>query len=327
MTTKARMMLSAVALCVAAPASAQVAPQSAPTQFKEFRVFMQDVANAPATSFVGAPGSKVRDAAALEEMRAHILRMYTGMPMINSFEHGGQTLDCVPVMAQPSARLRGITRLASPPPTPTSPNLSLSDATRPQIPPMSFDAHGNLKACTSGNVPIRRVTLEETSRFETLAHFFQKGPDGAGQAKPPGGDGAGGSENALPCAPGSGGSCHAHAYGYQSVTSYGVSSTLELWNPTVGPHQVFSLSQLWIVNTQGMYGNQTVESGWQVFPTKYGTSNAVLFIFSMFLDSCRPAATIWTAPTSFRWTTALSGKCRDTATSSTATSRAWKRPA
>jgi hypothetical protein len=89
MTTKARMMLSAVALCITAPASAQVTSQAAPTQFKEFRAFMQDIANAPAASFVGAPGSKVRDAAALEEMRAHILRMYTSMPVINSFEHDG----------------------------------------------------------------------------------------------------------------------------------------------------------------------------------------------------------------------------------------------
>jgi len=59
-----------------------------------------------------------------------------------------------------------------------------------------------------------------------------------------------------------------------------VSSTFELWNPSVSPWQVFSLSQLWIVNTAGPKGTQTVESGWQVFPTKYNTSNAVLFIFS-----------------------------------------------
>jgi hypothetical protein len=209
------------------------------------------------------------------------------MPVISSFEHDGQTFDCVPVMQQPSVRLRGTGQLASPPPAPIGPNLGQSDATRPQIPPgLNFDPHGNLKSCTSGNIPIRRVTLEEMSRFETLTHFFQKGPDGAGQAKspgdkqPPGRDQSPGSENMEPCSPSPDGKCHAHAYAYQYVTNYGVNSTFEVWNPYVSPWQVFSLSQLWILNTAGPKGTQSVESGWQVFPGKYNTSNAVLFIFS-----------------------------------------------
>jgi hypothetical protein len=299
---KTIMMLSAAALSIAATAStqvaaqvaAQVAPQAAPAQFKDFRTFMQEVQSAPATSYVGAPGSNVRDAAALEEMRAHILRMYSGMPVVNSFEHDGQTFDCVAVMAQPSVRLRGMTQLASPPSTLIGPNRNLSDATRPQIPPLSFDAHGNLKGCTSSLVPIRRVTLEETSRFETLADFFQKGPKAPnpaapgqatpGQATPPGGNPSPGKDQSPgsedPCSPAPGGDCHAHAYGYQYVTNYGVSSTFEVWNPSVGPDQVFSLSQLWILNPNGAKGMQSVESGWQVFPGKYNTSNAVLFIFA-----------------------------------------------
>jgi hypothetical protein len=286
MTKKTKMMmLSAAVLSITGQASAQVAPQAAPSQFKEFRAFMQEVQNVPATSYVGAPGTKVQDIAALEEMRAHILRMYSGMSVINSFVHDGQTFDCVPAMAQPSVRLRGMTQLASPPPTPAGPNINLPDATRPQIPPgLSFDAYGNLKGCTSGHVPIRRVTLQETSRFETLADFFQKGPKAPDQATPPAGkplpgrDQSPGSED--PCSPDSGGACHAHAYGYQYVTNYGVSSTFELWNPYVGPNQVFSLSQLWILNPNGAKGMQSVESGWQVFPGKYGTSNAVLFVFA-----------------------------------------------
>src|ERR1700678_1220625 len=134
MTKKTMMMLSAAVLSTTAPPSAQVVPQAAPSQFKDFRAFMQEVQSAPATSYVGAPGSNVRDAAALEEMRAHILRMYSGMPVINSFEHDGQTFDCVPVMAQPSVRLRGMTQLAPPPSTLAGPNINLPDATRPQIP-------------------------------------------------------------------------------------------------------------------------------------------------------------------------------------------------
>jgi hypothetical protein len=284
MTKKTMMMLSAAVLSITAPASAQVVPQAAPSQFKDFRAFMQEVQSAPATSYVGAPGSNVRDAAALEEMRAHILRMYSGMPVINSFEHDGQTFDCVPVMAQPSVRLRGMTQLAPPPSTLAGPNINLPDATRPQIPPgLNFDAYGNLKGCTSSLVPIRRVTLQETSRFETLADFFRKGPKAPGQATPPGGNQSPGRDQSPgtedPCSAEYGG-CHAHAYANQRVTNYGVSSTFELWNPSVNIFQVFSLSQLWILNPNGAEGIQSVESGWQVFPGKYGTSNAVLFIFA-----------------------------------------------
>ena len=170
-----------------AAASAQVAQQVAPPQFTPFRTFMEQTQTARAADHVGQPGKHVRDDAAFEEMRQHILGMYTGMPVVSSYVHGDQTFDCIPVMQQPSVRLRGIGQIASPPPTPSAPQAGLPDTTRPQIPPgLNFDAHGNLIGCASGNVPIRRVTIEEMTGFETVGHFFQKGPNGAGQAKPRG---------------------------------------------------------------------------------------------------------------------------------------------
>src|SRR5215470_4926220 len=275
-------MIMADLAAATATASAQVAPQAAPPQFTPFRTFMEKAQTARATDHVGQPGKHVRDSAAFEEMRQHILGMYTGMPVVSSYVHGDQTFDGIPVMQQPSVRLRGIGQIASPPPTPSGPQAGLPDTTRPQIPPgLNFDAHGNLIGCASGNVPIRRVTLEETTRFETLGHFFQKGPNGAGQAKPRGQEKKSNEgNNAPPCSAAADGACHAHAYAYQYVNNLGVSTTLELWNPIVTSPQVFSLSQLWIINTTGPKGQQTVESGWQVYPQKYGTSNTVLFIFS-----------------------------------------------
>src|SRR5215470_15774146 len=219
-------MIMADLAAATATASAQVAPQAAPPQFTPFRTFMEKAQTARATDHVGQPGKHVRDSAAFEEMRQHILGMYTGMPVVSSYVHGDQTFDCVPVMQQPSVRLRGIGQIASPPPTPSGPQTGMPDTTRPQIAPgLNFDAHGNLMGCASGNVPIRRVTLEEMTRFETLGHFFQKGPDGAGQAKPRGGQEkkSDGSNNAPPCSAASDGKCHAHAYAYQSVANFGVS--------------------------------------------------------------------------------------------------------
>lgn len=267
-----------------AAASAQLAQQVAPPQFTPFRTFMQQSQNARAADHVGQPGKQVRDAAAFEEMRQHILRMYTDMPVVSSYVHGAHTFDCVPVMQQPSVRLRGIRQIAAPPPTPSGPQAGRPDTTRPQVAPgLNFDAHGNLIGCTSGNVPIRRLTLEEMTRFETLAHFFQKGPNGAGQAKAGGGQEkkSDGSNNPPPCSPDSNGACHAHAYAYEWVTNYGASTTLELWNPVVADPEGFSLSQLWVVNTTGLKGTQTLESGWEVNPQHYPyTSNAVLFVFA-----------------------------------------------
>jgi hypothetical protein len=260
---------------------ATAAAQTLPTQFKDFRTFMQETRTTPAASYVGSPGTKVRDAAALEEMRQHILQMYANTSVVGSFVLDNQTFDCVPVMQQPSVRLGGITQLASPPPLAVAPGGpgAQSSTTAPQVSPgLNFDAHGNLIGCTSGHVPIRRLTLEEMSGFETLGNFFQKGPNGAGQAKPSApANMPSGTNTQAPCQPAPDGSCHSHAWGQQYVTNYGVNSNIELWNPSLNGG-VFSLSQLWVVNDTGAK-SQTIESGWQVNPLKYNTSNGVLFIY------------------------------------------------
>ena len=278
MTMKSVSMITLLAAgCwIATATSAQVAQQAAPPQFTTFPTFLQQTQNARASEHLSRPGNKVRDAAAFEEMRQHILRMHRDMPVSGSYVLNEHTYDCVPVMQQPSVRHLGIRQIAGAPPTPAAPagaNAGAANVAPPQIPPgLNFDAHGNLMGCTSGHVPIRRITLEETARFETLEHFFQKGPDGAGQAKQHSGA-------EPPCAAAGDGKCHAHAYAYQNVQNFGTSSTLELWNPPVVSPQVFSLSQHWLVNNTGVTGVQTIEGGWQVFPQKYGTANAALFIY------------------------------------------------
>jgi len=70
---------------------------------------------------------------------------------------------------------------------------------------------------------------------------------------------------------------HRWAWGQQQVDNHGGDSRLNVWKPDVSPG-VFSLSQHWYVGSSGET-KQTVEGGWQVFPTKYGTTNPALFIY------------------------------------------------
>src|SRR5213594_1101278 len=68
-----------------------------------------------------------------------------------------------------------------------------------------------------------------------------------------------------------GASTHRWAWGEQTVNNAGGDSRLNVWKPDPKPG-VFSLSQHWYVGGSGE-STQTVEGGWQVYPSKYGTSN------------------------------------------------------
>src|SRR5262249_10445104 len=128
-----------------------------------------------------------------------------------------------------------------------------------------MDAAGNVQDCPDGHVPMVRLDLDTLTRFETLDHFFRKGPNerfGRPEAAAPGG--APGQRN--------------YAHAYQHVDTWGGTSFLNVWTPVVSP-QVFSLSQQWYTSGSGTANQQTVEGGWQVFPLKYGTTLPCLFIY------------------------------------------------
>jgi Neprosin len=105
-----------------------------------------------------------------------------------------------------------------------------------------------------------RLTLEMLTKFRTLDDFFAKEP-GVVRRK---------DVSTQQTWDGT----HLHAYAYQSVNNFGGNSWLDLWNPQGD----FSISQQWYVGGQGC-NTQTVEGGWQVYPLKYGTNDAVLFIY------------------------------------------------
>jgi len=117
---------------------------------------------------------------------------------------------------------------------------------------------------------MRRITLEELHRFETLQRFFAKSPDGGSHIPMP--------NEAIP--PSAATVAHKYAYTYQWVDNLGGNSALNLWKPYVNRKlgEVFSLSQQWYIGGSGS-NEHTAEVGWQNFSAKYGSENSTLFIY------------------------------------------------
>jgi hypothetical protein len=215
----------------------------------------------------------VREPAAFEEQKGFVLSLYKGVTVAHSFvDSGGQTFDCIPIRQQ--SGLRGVSAEIAEPPIPpkraemdTERNL---EPVRLPLRPGRRDRFGNDMNCPDGTVPIRRVTLEEVTRFETLADYHRK----RGPRRHPGASGA------VPADLSSNdqGQPHEYAYCAQQVANLGGHSTVNVWDPAIAANQIFSLSQQWYAAT-GNTGIQTAEVGWQVYPQLYGHSKPVLFTY------------------------------------------------
>ena len=237
-------------------------------RFVTFSEFIQGVRGAAPSAFVGQGQNRVASATAFEEMRQHIQTTYEGVTVTHSHVLDSAHFDCVPIMQQASVRKLGVSQIASPPPTaPAAPAGAGAAAAGNLLPQFthSTDKFGNAMNCEPGTIPMRRMTLEDLSRFQTLQQYFQKGPNGAGQVRPRGG--------VQPPA-----ATHKYAHAYQFKTNYGGTSRLALYRPVVGSSQIFSLSQHWYVSTQSGK-TQTVEIGWQKYPAFYHTQTPVTFIY------------------------------------------------
>jgi len=231
---------------------------------REFRSVLREARFA---GFRKDPGVKVRSESEFEEMKAHLERLYPETEIANSFvDSAGQIFDCVPIAEQPSLRESG-EAVAEPPSLaaaigaeePQAPAAETAAEAEPEL-----DRFGNAMRCPPGFVPIRRLTLDELTRFESLADFFRK--TGAKPLSPPTAPAADSSLN------------HRYAYAHQTIDNLGGHSFLNLRAPSVTGDQIFSLCQHWYSAGAGA-AHQTVEVGWQVYPGKYGTSQPVLFIY------------------------------------------------
>jgi neprosin-like protein len=243
--------------------------------FVSFDEFLKGVAAVRFEDYAPQKDLAVKRSEDFEAMRQHILSLYEGVTVAHSFLVDAQYFDCVPIDQQPSVRQLGLKHALLTPPPPTSGPEEKSQAPRESrglTSPLTLglmDPFGNAVSCEEGTIPMRRVTLEEMSRFETLEKFLQKSPwDGVGRAP---------QSEEPPAAPVP---THKYAHAAQTVNNYGGDSWLNLWSPPINgsTSQIFSLSQHWYVGGRGR-SLQTVEGGWQTFPLKYHTTQSVLFIY------------------------------------------------
>jgi hypothetical protein len=274
---------------------AAVEPRSAKSQtsFVPFDEFLAETSAAVFSDYEGRENVQVTDPAAFHEMKDYLLGLYQNIGGSHSFVEDVQTVDCVPLQQQPG--LRGASTaevnvalaagLAGPgapitEPAVTPPQLKSGPAAPGEthaldltLPRGERDVFGNSISCARGSIPMRRITLDEMVRFPTLEEFLQGSKVNEGPL-----DIGGGGQNEIEPADPQCADPHCYARGVQFVDNFGGDAWLNVWSPSVRPHQM-SLSQLWVVSGDGE-NKQTLEAGWQVYPDKWHTDKAVLFIFS-----------------------------------------------
>jgi hypothetical protein len=188
----------------------------------------------------------------------------------------GDDIDCVDFEAEPGVRrmlARGVSRedLLRKPEMPAE--LAAGEKTVESVATFNGepDENGRERACPAGTVPHVRITSEQIAQAGGI-DAFQRAlhtkvfPGNPGETQPPG--------------PNLSNYAWTNA-GWGGITGQGGTTTIAIASPAVpsgnGDH---SLAQLW--NTAGTGGGlQTVEVGWNVDHSLYGTSNAPhLFIYS-----------------------------------------------
>ncbi|RVX11413.1 hypothetical protein CK203_019685 [Vitis vinifera] len=129
--------------------------------------------------------------------------------------------------------------------------------------------HQNRTRCPEGTVPIRRTTVDDVLRAQSLYDFGKKQPRMAlaRHTVSPDDVNATGHEYAI-------------ASSSPSEAVYGASATINLWNPSVQVKEEMSISQIWVLagSFEGSDLN-SVEAGWHVLPNLYGDNSTRLFVY------------------------------------------------
>ncbi|MQL93600.1 hypothetical protein Taro_026228 [Colocasia esculenta] len=118
------------------------------------------------------------------------------------------------------------------------------------------------QSCPKGSIPIERIQGNDLFTNNNLVnHTFHKHPHHfLGQREMQQGN----DEEVHEC------------YSSSPDKTYGLKATLNVWNPKVEKQHEFSVSQVWLIGGEQM---NTLEAGWAVFPTMYGTTETRFFIY------------------------------------------------
>lgn len=259
-----------------------------PAGILPFRQFVESLEKFSPSQHLEAAGSQVLHEEAVQDMNNHLKRHYQGVEAVHSFvDENGSVFDCIPIEQQPALKQSGAAPAAPQDlPKPTGAQAAQGLAEAPSQPTEHVvqlradreDQHGNTIHAPDGTIAMRRLTMENLRRFQTLHQFFQKSPYGSGKppqsGQPPQSSRGGGVAPAAATVA----ATHRWAHAFQNVNNHGGHSFLNVWDPPIGANQIFSLSQHWY--TAGSGANlQTAEVGWQVYPQMYGNTKPVFFIY------------------------------------------------
>uniref|UniRef100_A0A0D9X7J7 Neprosin PEP catalytic domain-containing protein n=1 Tax=Leersia perrieri TaxID=77586 RepID=A0A0D9X7J7_9ORYZ len=193
-----------------------------------------------------------------------LLKRLNKPPLATFQSPDGDIIDCVHISRQPAfdhPLLKDHIIQMRPS---IEPNGLYGEAPRP----MTQTWNQNGEECPDNSIPIRRTNEEDVLRATSVTTFGKK------TYRSPHPDHLGGVTDGH----------HRAQYGVASATGdanyYGTKVTINVWQPTIVTSGDFSLAQLWI--TSGSYANNdlnTIEAGWQVYPTIYGDGRTRLFIY------------------------------------------------
>jgi hypothetical protein len=178
---KVAMMVLSLAMlshCKSNKMPVQGEPQG-PKEFIPFEQFLTDTQKAKFEDFSRRAGSKVLNDAEFLKMKKHIISLYEGVVVKNSFvmDNNGH-VDCIDMNTQPGLRQGGKQlTIQKPPKTVVVQEYDEEPKAQPVQPMLDRekkDRFGNLMFCESGFIPMRRITLDELTRFKTLEDFFNK---------------------------------------------------------------------------------------------------------------------------------------------------------
>jgi hypothetical protein len=246
--------------------------------FVHFEDHLKHLLQAKHEHYKDRPGVKVASAAHFNEMKAHLQNMYKDLKVTHTFiGHDGQHVDVVAIDKQPSLRhplLKNHKLQRTPPALRVQPK-SVKGKTHPvtakhvspHLAPGMKDKHGHAMYSPPGSIAMRRLTLDDLTKFRTLKDYLKKHASAPKRNASP--------KVLKPEFVDSGGNTHRYAHASQTVDNFGGSSWLNLWSPVPADGQ-FSLCQHWYTGGDPL---QTVEGGWQVFPGKYGHNRPVLFVY------------------------------------------------
>lgn len=166
-------------LFLVASNEAQPASSGAKMNYVNFKQFSRNTERAEYEDYAKKEGSKVKDAAQFQRMKDHVMSMYKEVKVRNSFVLGPDHIDCVDVKTQPGLNRDGKRLTLEKPPAPNiaaeeKDNAPASKSVEPMLSKRKKDPHGNVQFCEPGSIPMRRITLDELVRYETLADFFNK---------------------------------------------------------------------------------------------------------------------------------------------------------